>query len=53
MAQSNGTREAPASPYASTDPNSNVSNFKIIESTLRGKIYAFFFIALIYARYRY
>ncbi|CEP15496.1 hypothetical protein [Parasitella parasitica] len=28
-------REAATSPYASTDPNSNVNNFKIIESTLR------------------
>jgi homocitrate synthase len=40
--QANGTnkpREAAASPYASTDPNSNVSNFKIIESTLRGEKY--------------
>ncbi|KAI8642106.1 homocitrate synthase, partial [Parasitella parasitica] len=36
--QANGNnkpREASASPYASTDPNSNVNNFKIIESTLR------------------
>ncbi|KAL7316397.1 homocitrate synthase lys21, variant 2 [Mucor circinelloides] len=36
--QANGNnkpREAAASPYASNDPNSNVSNFKIIESTLR------------------
>lgn len=40
--QANGTnkpREAAASPYASTDPNSNVNNFKIIESTLRGEKY--------------
>lgn len=39
--QANGNnkpREAAASPYASNDPNSNVSNFKIIESTLRGKL---------------
>ncbi|KAI8880464.1 homocitrate synthase [Backusella circina FSU 941] len=36
--QANGNakpKEAAASPYASKDPNSNVNNFKIIESTLR------------------
>jgi hypothetical protein len=40
--QANGNakpKEAAASPYASKDPNSNVNNFKIIESTLRGKVY--------------
>jgi homocitrate synthase len=45
MAQSNGLstnnasrpKEGVTSPYMSNDPNSNVANFKIIESTLRGK----------------
>jgi homocitrate synthase len=40
--QANGNakpKEAATSPYASKDPNSNVNNFKIIESTLRGKVY--------------
>jgi hypothetical protein len=45
MAQQNGLqangnnqpREVATSPYMSNDPNSNVANFKIIESTLRGK----------------
>lgn len=32
----NQPKEAAASPYMSNDPNSNVANFKIIESTLRG-----------------
>ncbi|KAG1456459.1 hypothetical protein G6F46_011992 [Rhizopus delemar] len=43
MAQSNGLstnnasrpKEGVTSPYMSNDPNSNVANFKIIESTLR------------------
>lgn len=49
MAQSNGLssngthqarpKEGVTSPYMSNDPNSNVGNFKIIESTLRGKLY--------------
>lgn len=33
----NQPKEAASSPYMSKDPNSNVNNFKIIESTLRGK----------------
>lgn len=45
MAQSTGLssndasrpKEGVSSPYMSNEPNSNVANFKIIESTLRGK----------------
>lgn len=39
--QANGNnqpKEGVTSPYMSNDPNSNVANFKIIESTLRGKL---------------
>lgn len=31
----NQPKEGVSSPYMSNDPNSNVANFKIIESTLR------------------
>jgi homocitrate synthase len=34
----NQPKEAASSPYMSKDPYSNVNNFKIIESTLRGNI---------------
>lgn len=39
MSQATGNynpKEGVSSPYMSNDPNSNVNNFKIIESTLRG-----------------
>lgn len=42
MSQVNGSnqpKEGVSYPYMSNDPNSNVNNFKIIESTLRGKLY--------------
>lgn len=40
--QANGNnqpKEGVVSPYMSNDPNSNVANFKIIESTLRGRTF--------------